>query len=238
MIRKKLLFVIVLFLATFCYAQSTYTINNNKQQYKWFDSIVGQKNSELSLGPKYTNTIRTTKTNHQYFLSKKFLIGNITYNGQEYFDIKMKYDVHFDQIIVQLSNEFEKYSVLLEKSKIQSFSINNKNFINISSKKNTYQFVEELKKGKITLYKKLFKQRYRKTNKRYRYSNLRDENYYIILYQNAFLEIKSKSNLTKQFPNIKKEINQLYKKLNSSKNKDVFMVDLISKIELLISNKM
>lgn len=214
-------------------------INNpEKETYKWFDSITGQKNSALNLGSKYFEKTRTIGNNHKYYSSQRFLTGNITYNNQPYFDVKMKYDIHLDQIIIQVINKLEKYTLQLEKSKIQSFSIINKKFVNISNKNNSYGFVEELKEGQINLYKKHFKRRYKKLGKRFKYSDFKKAPFYLVSYKNRFLEIRNNDDLTKLFPSIKKEINQLYDELNSFQNKDVFIINLITKIELLISNKM
>lgn len=238
--RKNLLFFLTLFYTTLlvCQNKISTTSNLEKDTYNWFDSIIGQKNSELSLGPKFFNQIRTINDNHQYYISKKFQTGEITFNEQPYYNVKMKYDIHLDKIIIQLSNKLEKYSLLLETNQIQGFSLENKKFINISNNSNTYGFVEKLKEGKITLYKKHFKKRFKKLDKRFKYSHFKDDSFFLISYKNKLTEIRSKSDLSKQFPSIKKEINKLYRTINLPKNTDLFMIDLITKIELLISNKM
>jgi hypothetical protein len=236
--RKLLLTSLCVFYTVISYSQSSTDLSSNleKTTYKWFDSILGQKNSDLSLGPKYFDKIRTINNNHKYYTSPRFQTGNITYNNQPYFDIKMKYDIHFDQMIIQRTNKLEKYTLQLEKSKIQRFSLMNKNFINITTKNSTYGFVEELKKGKISLYKKHFKQRFKRLDKRFKYSLFKDESFYLVFYKNKFTEVRSKDDLRKQFPSIKKEINQLYKASKSFSNTDAFMANLITKIESLISN--
>lgn len=221
------------------YSQNSNITNNiEKLHYKLFDSIIGSKNSELSLGPKYFNTIRTLENNHQYFQTEIFSVGNLVYNNQYFFDVKMKYDIHFDQVVIQINNDIEKYSVLPEKSRIKSFSINNKNFVNISNKNNNYLFVEKLKSGKIILYKKYFKRRLKKIDKSFLYSSLIEENYYLVSYKDILTEIRNKKDLKNLFPNVKKEINKLYREFKSNKNKDVAMINLITRIELLIQTKM
>ena len=204
--RKTLLISICVFYTVISFSQNNLNSLNHleKTTYNWFDSILGPKNSDLSLGLKYFDKIRTINGNHKYYASQRFQVGNITYNHQPYFDIKMKYDIHFDQMVIQLTNKLEKYTLQLEKSEIQRFSLMKKNFINISSKNSTYGFVEELKTGKISLYKKHFKQRFKRLDKRFKYSVFKEESFYLISYKNNFIEIRSKEDFKKQFPSIKK----------------------------------
>lgn len=235
--RKTLLISLGIFCSVITYGQNSIS-STEKDTYKWFDSIIGQKNSALSLGPKYFDKIRTINDNHKYYNSQRFQKGDLTFNGQPYFDILMKYDIHFDQIIIQVINKLEKYTLQLEKSKVQNFFIANKKFINISDKNKDYGFVEELKKGEISLYKKHMKDAFAKLDRQFKYSRYKEANFFLISYKNKFIEIRSKSDLRKQFPTIRKEINRLYKEIYSSKNTDASMVQIISKIELLISTKM
>lgn len=233
-LKKRLLNVIVIFWSTICFTQNlSITGTNNKTQYKWFDSIIRQVNLDLNTGSKYLNTLNTAKNNHQYYLSEAFQLGNVIYNEQPYFDVKLKYDIHFDELIIQLVLKNQYQSLILDKSKIQEFSINNKIFTPISDKNNTIIFVEELKKGEIILYKKHYKKEVIKKEGKQQYSHLIDDNYYVINYRDNLVIIKSKKDLKKLFPNIDKEINKLYRKLKSSKNKDETMINFITKIEPL-----
>lgn len=236
-IKKTYLIIITCFLATFSYSQNKNTIDNlEKLQYNWFDSIIGQRNLDINLSPKYFNSKITLNDNHQYYSTETFQNGNVIYNEQPYFDIKLKYDIHSDELIIQLSNENQSHSLILDKSKIQGFSINNKKFIPITDKNNVNTFVEELKKGDIILYKKHFKKELIKKDERYEYSHFTDKSYYIINNQKELITIKSKKDLKKRFPSISKEINKLYRELKSSKNKDLTMINFITKIEPLFPN--
>ena len=71
--------------------------------------------------------------NHKFYKIFEFVIGDIIYDGQPYYNIKMKYDLLEDQIIVNLFTNTGDNIFKLLSSKLNSFTINNSEFIKLSN---------------------------------------------------------------------------------------------------------
>ena len=231
MLKNKALLFLLFFSTILTYSQTT---DEEKALYKWFDDKVGQENTGILDGIAYRELYKTKNGDHQFYAFSSFQKGNITYNGQYYFDVEMKYDIHNDEIIVKIPTQTVTHIIQLIKENVNEFSINNSKFILLQD-----GFYEVLSKTKtLSLYKK-----HKKTSTKYysgrfifyHFNKSKDE--YLMYLNNEYQEItKSKNSFIKVLPEYKNEINLFYKSQNDLFNRDYdsFVKELIS----LLNNKL
>jgi hypothetical protein len=231
MLKNKALLFLLFFSTTLIFSQTT---DAEKAVYKWFDAKVGPENTGILDGIAYRELYETENDDHQFYASSSFQKGNITYNGQYYFDVDMKYDIYNDEIIVRIPAQTVTPTIQLIKKNIDKFSINNSEFILLQG-----CFYEVLFKTKIlSLYKK-----HKKTSNKYysgrftfyHFNKSKDE--YFLHLNNEYHEItKSKKSFIKVLPEYKNEINSFYKSQDDlfKANYDSFVQELIT----LLNNKL
>jgi hypothetical protein len=103
--------------------------------YNWFDQTAGKENLDINNGMLYTNPYRTIDNNNLYYLDDKFEKGNLTYNGQIYYDVSLKYDVYRDFLILNQHGASDLLGISLNNELVNSFTILNSNFIRIAKEK-------------------------------------------------------------------------------------------------------
>ncbi|WP_341216641.1 hypothetical protein, partial [uncultured Wocania sp.] len=215
------------------------TSTNDKALYKWFDTNVGLENIGLLNGTAYTEKYRTSNGNHEFYSSSSFQTGDIVYNGQPYFDIAMKYDIHNDEIIVEVPTQTNSFSIQLIKEKVYSFSINGSNFISIRDLTNENSFYEVIiESSKLAVYKKNIKTSNKYYSGRSMLYSFKSKDEYLLYFKNEYHKItKSKKSLIKLLPEYKKEISSLYKTQSEllNINYDLFIQKLVKELTNTLS---
>ena len=79
--------------------------NQEKESYLWFDEVLGPENVNLYNGLNYIEKYKTKNGNHKFFNSENTLPNSlIIYEGQPYYNVKIKYDSFEDQVLVVSNN--------------------------------------------------------------------------------------------------------------------------------------
>lgn len=220
-------FITILFLL-FSYTLLSQENNKIQNLYKKVDSIVHVKNTNLSYGKLFTEKYRTQENNHPYLNGNQFMTGDISYQNQHFFDVKVKYDLTEDELIVNLDSDFENYSIILEKAFVENFKINEKTFINAQD----IGYLEILfDSNEISFLKKNIKSKQKKEDKSYVYFKFSDKNDYYLKYNKVFNKITDKQDLYKILPNQKNSISSFYKS-----NKELMKKDIDKFYQLLSKN--
>ena len=210
-----------------------------KKNYLWFDNQVGIENTGLFNGLRYEEKYRMTNNNHKFYRSLDYLVGDIIYDSQPYYNIKMKYDIFEDQVIVNLITDTGNNILKLLNSKLEGFSIRENEFTKIpyntiqnSSDKISGVFEILFKEPTLILYKKNKKKAKKNINKKYLYFTFKNENQYYCYNINNYYLIKSKKDWIKIFPNQKKVIQSFYNKnkILQQSNYDLFLKQLCEKL--------
>lgn len=213
---------------------------DEKELHKWFDATVGIDNTGLLNGTAYTKKYRSKNGYHEFYSSSSFRTSDIVYNGQQYFDIAMKYDIHDDELIVEIPTQTSSYTIQLIKEKVKSFSINGANFISIRNlTEDNNDFYEVIFKSlKLALYKKNIKTSNKYFSGRSTFYSFKNKDEYLLSLKNVYHKItKSKKSLIKLFPKYKNEINSFYKseKELMTLDYDLFMRNLMKELNDIIS---
>lgn len=209
-----------------------------------FDSIVGKENLGLINGSLALNTYRTIGDNNMYFRSNKFTIGNLIYDGQPYFNAKLKYDIYKDQLILNPPEQPEHIGINLIQDKTESFFIYGKNFVKITKNKTeipdfTTGYYELIKIGNnFNLYIKHYKDILKEIKEEGIFYSFNEKYQYYIEYQGKYYETNNKTSIVKIFPKNKKEINAFYQKNRSISKTDynLFINSLMTTIYHSINN--
>ncbi|WOD43026.1 hypothetical protein [Hwangdonia lutea] len=233
MLKNKAVLFLLLFSTITIYSQTTIS---EKAFYKWFDTTIGQENSGLIDGLAYRELYRTQNGNHKFYTTSAFQKGHITYNGQRYFDVDLKYDIHADEIIIKIPTQTITHTIQLIKEHVERFSIKNSEFIAL--KNGFYEII--FKSKNLSFYKKHIKTSNKYYSGRSIFYRFKGKTEYVLYFNNEYHSIsKSKKSLIKLMPEFKKEINSFYKTKNEllNINYDLFMQQLVAELNNVISKK-
>ncbi|MDR6844003.1 hypothetical protein [Flavobacterium granuli] len=222
--RIKLIVLLTIITTTAFKAQSQ--TNSEILLHTKFDSIVGKENLGLNNGPLALNPYRTIGDNNMFFKNNKYTVGNLVYDGQPYFNVKLKYDIFKDQLILNPPEQPEHIGINLIQDKTDSFFIYGKNFIKITKSQTTLPdftsgFYEIIKIGKnFNLFIKHHKDILKGINEEGVYYSFNDNYQYYIEYKGKFYETNNKTSIVKIFPESKKNINAFYQRNRSLSKTD------------------
>jgi hypothetical protein len=224
--KSKIKLAVSLILIVTAIFQTYSQTNSEILLYTKFDSIVGKENLGLNNGPLALYPYKTIGENNMYFKSSKFTIGNLVYDGQPYFDTKLKYDIYKDQLILNPAEQPEQIGISLIQDKTDSFSIYGKNFIRITKSQTalpdfTSGYYEIIKIGKnFDLLVRHHKDMLKEINDEGVYYSFHENYQYYIEYNETFYQVNNKSSIVKIFPENKKSINAFYQKNRSLSKTD------------------
>ncbi|OON69609.1 hypothetical protein [Hymenobacter sp. CRA2] len=98
------------------------TVQNMHQRYL---TAVGG-GAALYTGLLYTNYLPANSRGHQYFLSNEELNGSVRFNGYDFVNIPLQYDIRLDVLITNSYNSPVKLMLLSEE--VESFTIDGHRF--------------------------------------------------------------------------------------------------------------
>jgi len=232
---KLLCSIVTIFL--FCYSIHSQDTNNS-DYYKAFDAIVGIENTNLINGVQFIDNYRYTQKHHRFFNSHEFLNGSIVYDSQLYNNLKIKYDLYENQVILELPTEIDFFQLIVNTNKITEFTIENHRFINFNSNKafqalEINSFLEPIYSNKLQLYLRHSKSRIVQLKNNIVESKFKLNSQYVYFYNEKFYLFKSKNKLKKVFPKQANSINQFYKDntILLKKNPTNFMIKLFALID-------
>lgn len=241
--NSNAIFIALLF--SCIYSNTVYSQNNQDETkyHNWFDSLVGVENTELYNGIVYVEKYRTINEKTKFFKSPDFLSGSVTYYGQRFYGIDIKYDVFEDQLLLRLLDRLGGNTIQLFKNQISDFIIDGHEFVKIEERdgieKNISGFYEvSLRSPLFTLYIKHEKKDFARKDRRSLYYEFVDsKSDYMLLYKGEYFTIEKKKDVTTIFPELKKEIDKFYSIAKSLRNSDPnsFMKSLMKRVEILTS---
>lgn len=213
--QKKIVFLILFELFLNIHPIQSQT-SNDINTYNWFDTTVGRSNLDINNGIPHTNPFRTLGNDIHLYLINKYELGKVAYEDQAYYDIKLKYDIYRDILVLNPDGGSDNIGINLAQNKVSSFSIQDKNFIKRERKNEdipefTTGYYEETKiSPDLVLYIKHHKDMQKTINESSLYYTFKENNSFFIDLKGKIYPIKSKSDLIKLFPEQKKQINGFY----------------------------
>ncbi len=245
-IHKKKSALAFLVLPFLFYGQAN---NDESAYYDWFDRMLGEECTGLYNGKQYIDTDinKIFENKHSFFLSDKVLSGSITYNGQTYYNLGIKYNLETEQVIVNLKPGAVTSVIQLIADKITSFCIEKHKFVRLDNTLDPkypisgfFQIITE--QPHFIVYKK---------NKKNRKKRLEDiggskiyyefttHSKYILFIDETYHEVNNKDDFISIFPEVKQGIKSFYstqKRLRKS-DPDIFMKQLLEDVIYLSISK-
>lgn len=213
--QKKIVFLILFELLLNIHTIQSQTSNDVKT-YNWFDTTVGKDNLDINNGVPHTNPYRTLRNDIHLYLVDKYELGKAIYENQAYYDVKLKYDIYRDILVLNPAGGSENVGISLIQNKVSSFSIQDKNFIKRERATEdipefTTGYYEESKVApELILYIRHHKDMQKTISDNSIYYVFKENNSYFINLKGKIYLIKSKGDLIKLFPEQKKQINGFY----------------------------
>lgn len=210
------------------------SVHKEPKYYNWFDDHVKRFNTGLFNGVEYVELYRTINDKHKFFKSSEFQLGSVMYDGQFYDQVPLKYNLDTDQLLLNVGYNYPYPTLILFKSKIESFHIGGSDFIHIkeASGENDIQgFYEVLmKNSSLTVLKKNGTKRFKRIRGTTVYYEFISENDYVIRYNDTFHKIERKQDVVRIWPDKKEFINENYNQALKKNNEDVFWKNFFSKL--------
>ncbi len=129
----KIPHVFLLVFLVFSSAITAQSKDYTRDLLKVYDSLTGYTNSSLLNGVEYIEQYRS-RGQHQFFLQRDYIDGDLVYDGQEFYGIGLKYDIFSDRLIAKLDENINGSLIMeLIKEKVQGFTISGHHFRNIST---------------------------------------------------------------------------------------------------------
>ncbi|WP_299313665.1 hypothetical protein [uncultured Aquimarina sp.] len=210
--------------------------------YNWFDQVVGQEHTGLYNGKQYVNldVNRIYKGKHSFFLSDDAVTGSISYDGQVYYNVDMKYNLETDNVLVALKPGAVASILELIRDKVDRFTIEDYSFIRIDGFEENNTLVngfhqvllENTSYSLLKRHKKIRRKKIGNVGDNKLYFEFVSKNAYVLFADGHYRRIKSKGDIMKMYPALKKVINQFYIKNKTLKksNPDGFMQRLFKNI--------
>ena len=209
----------------------------------FLDAHYGKNNQDVFNGPRFYDLYGSTPKNYRYFHDYKSDQGTVVYDGQNYSNIPMHYDLVEDQLIIYSDEKSSFFKVKLDNEKVSSFTLYNTLFKkedlskNYNLDKNAFY---EIAYSGTSLDLLIARAKYPEAKKRNTrvYYEFRTTVEFWIKNGNEYLEIDSARDLKKNFPENKKDVNQFYKSYRTLRrtNYKKFMQNLTSLLDRLVSN--
>ncbi|PKB44543.1 hypothetical protein AX016_2763 [Cellulophaga sp. RHA19] len=220
-------------------------VKSNVDLYSWFDKEIGLEktviyNGFLDDGDGYFEKNRSFENTNRYYKQFEFFNGSIVYDRQLFNNVKIKYDVFEDELLINLKNSNNNLITIQPiNNKVDSFMLNSQYFVNIDNltvEQGSYNgYVELLLNNEnFQFYKKHIKSRIEKRSNNKLLYQFSDRNYNLLHYNKSLIKIKKIRNLSKIFPEYKSVIR---KYSVNYKSNDSNIIDLLKKINLLMNKK-
>lgn len=237
----------LLFWLCLCFMIPFFGISQNTEigYYNWFDAQVGVENSGLFNGKEYIDLDRATTENYKFFKTPRFVTGSVTYSGQHYYNVDIKYNVWDDLLVIKLPNDGSEVILTPVKAYTTNFTIGDHHFVHVNdsvvkatNKNGFYELLQD--NTYYTFYKKYQKGRSNKVEGDRSYYVYKDSRpIFFLKYNGQFTQVSSKRDLIKIFPQYKKEINSVRERTgkNDPNANETYLKNLLTKVKGLLSNE-
>lgn len=218
------------------YSQNNYCQNyDDIKTYEWFDNNLGKESLEFITGTGHLNFDNTIDNQHRYYTTNEFKNGSIVFNGQNHYNIDLKYDIFADELVIRPYPERVRIQINLLKEKINSFKIENENFVNLKQQNTAYKggYYQETVVGEnCILYIKYIKLKTQIIKDNFLLTSYIPQYEFLLLKEGKFILINDQSEIVKLYPTEKRKINDFYSinKNLKKENPGLFMKKLMKYI--------
>ena len=207
----------------------------NEKLYALYTEKTGIENSVLFNGREYIDTERSINGKNKFlFPSEGFKPGNISYEGQYFPDVLLRFNLVDDRLLIKLPLSGSLISFELIPEKISGFSISDHQFEKIEDSTGNMEFNGFYEKLFDNRSIKLYKKHQRRGDKKfdeelvyYEFKDIKPD--YYLKKGDSYFKLDSKRDWIEIFPEMKEAVRNTYrtqKKLRKQ-HPDDFMVLLL-----------
>lgn len=174
----------------------------------------------------------------QFFDSRKLVKGTVYYDGQQYENIPMMYDIARDELVITHINGYE--NILLQSTKVKYFSLHDHNFKRFESGKEINAdmktgFYDQVYTGKTKILVRRTKQRQEKILDKKVIAQFPEKNFYYIYKDGRYYSVQSKKSFFALFPEQKRELRKELRKhkIRFRKNRENAIVAMVARYDEL-----
>lgn len=227
-------FTLFLLMSTSCLAQ----VKAEPSTYTWFDEITGPLDLRLVNGIEYIEQHRMINDKTKFLPAREFLIGSVTYGGETYYKVPLKFNIYDDLLIVKLREDSNLVIYQLLNEKLTAFSIGDHQFVQINTDPTADNDLEGFYEILATKNQMKLLKRHRKNLDQvleedfvyYQFFDAEPE-YYLALGKEYF-PVNSRRDFLRLFKEDKREIRDFYRNYKSLRRSqsDQFMINLFNDI--------
>lgn len=227
--RKVYLSFILPLLGNFLLAQT----RTDNSLYSTFDNAIGLKNLGINNGTVHLDPFRRYDMSHRYYVTDKYVLGNVIYDGQPYSNENVKYDLFKDVLVVKVNAQNNSVGINLIPEKTESFNFNGKEFVNLDRTPNAPNFIKgfyELYRGeKMNLYIKYHKDQIDILTVDGVFYKYELSTEFFVSYNNTFYKLKNDYNLSDLLPTYENKIEEFSRMSHDLQKTDriQYMKDMI-----------
>ncbi len=234
-----LLFLLFLFYISISFSQED---SKTSSYYSVFDAYTAYENKGVFNGLEHIDEFPEmplkAESNHKFYGAFNFSKGYVLYNGQPYYNLKMKYNLLHDLVLLQFTNK-KVNQVKLSSGLISEFVLLEGKFVRLENNKvlkpyykNGF-FKEAFSGNAFSLFVKYDKEKLEDFRNRKVYYRFLMHQFYFLKYQDSFHKINSKRDIIKLLPNLEKPIKRFFKKSPKlfRKNKELFLANLFRDLD-------
>jgi hypothetical protein len=225
---KRLLYLVLLLNYTTSKAQSSYDSSLNKALSVY--ATTAGVNSHLYNGSQYQDYDHRI-TGNPFFGASYFDPGTIVYDGIQYPQTEMFYDILHDDVVIK---NYSDMQLVLVKEKVSSFDYLGHHFIHLFTDSSTTGvrpgFYDELAAGNTRLLAKRKKVIVEKIGLQSYESYYEEQNEYYVFKDGAYFPVKDKRSLMRVLRDKKKELTKYMheEKIKFRKNTENAMIKLVT----------
>jgi hypothetical protein len=196
------------------------------QHAKNIFSMARGNQSHLYNGEAYYEPKQTSTNEFPYFQTSDWTTGTIHYDGGDYKDIPVLYDLTNDNVITELPQNGLK--IKLVSGKITFFTMENRKFVNLHDLKIKPGFYGVLYSGPSKVYARYEKSRQEQISQGVVMISFEKRTRYYIFKNGNYFQVRSKGDVLKVFGDKKRELKQAAQKnnLQFKKNREQSIVKL------------
>lgn len=209
--------------------------------YSQFDNNIGKRNLGLNNGTVHLNMLKSADKTHRYFKADSYSTGSVTYDGQLYTNVSLKYDLLKGILIAKVDGKNNNTGINLIPDKVASFSFYGKEFVNIDQERRSGTtiapsfsgFFEKDRIGKLTLFTQHRKEGIEVLQLEgvlYKFPERQD---FAVRYNGKLHKIASQRDLIDLFPSSEESIRLFYGNNSQSEKNDTktFYTNLLRQID-------
>lgn len=209
--------------------------------YSQFDNSIGKRNLGLNNGTVHLNMLKSADKSHRYFKTDGYTTGSVTYDGQLYTNVSLKYDLLKGILIAKVDGKNNNTGINLISDKIASFSFYGKEFVNIEQERQSGTtispsfsgFYEKDRIGKLTLFTQHRKEGIEVLQLDGVFYKFSDRQDFAVKFNGRLHQLNSQRDLIDLFPSAEESIRLFYSNNSQSEKNDTktFYTNLLRQID-------